>query len=65
MPERKPFQRLPQTVIPVNYALSFKPDLNALTFSGSEEISVEVILSFVTRPNLVYYSFSRMLEIGF
>lgn len=42
MPERKPFERLPQYCIPVNYALSIKPDLIGLTFSGTEDISIEV-----------------------
>lgn len=42
MPERRPFERLPQNVLPVNYALQFKPDLTNFTFAGSEDISVQV-----------------------
>ena len=42
MPEKKPFQRLPLTVNPVNYKLKLQPNLKKFTFQGSEEISVEV-----------------------
>ena len=47
MSQKKEFQRLPGTVIPSNYALKLKPDLNAFTFEGSEEISVEVCTGYV------------------
>lgn len=42
MPEKKPFERLPTTVIPINYGLSLKPDLIDLTFEGKLEASVKV-----------------------
>ena len=35
-------QRLPSTVAPTHYALTFTPDLKAATFSGSETIDVAV-----------------------
>ena len=42
MPEKKPFERLSQDVLPVNYVLRLQPDLQKLTFEGHEEISVKV-----------------------
>ena len=38
----KPFERLPVDVLPRNYRLQLKPDLNAFTFQGSLDITVEV-----------------------
>jgi aminopeptidase N len=35
-------QRLPSTVVPKHYALTFTPDLNAATFTGAETIDVTV-----------------------
>ncbi len=35
-------QRLPQTVVPSHYRITFAPDLNAQTFSGDETIEVDV-----------------------
>lgn len=43
MPERKPFEKLPKDVIPVNYCLRLQPDLVACTFDGQEQISVKVV----------------------
>ena len=43
MANKNEFHRLPKNVLPINYALKFKPDLNKFTFDGSAEISVEVI----------------------
>ena len=42
MSDKKAFQRLPQDVVPHNYALRLTPDLNAFTFEGQELISVKV-----------------------
>lgn len=42
MPEKKPFERLPLDVVPVNYVLQLEPDLQAFTFVGHEDIAVEV-----------------------
>ena len=35
--------RLPKTVLPVHYALDLKPDLNALSISGSEYVDIKVV----------------------
>ncbi|CAG2189323.1 NPEPPS [Mytilus edulis] len=43
MPEAKPFERLPQTLSPVNYNIRLKPNLKAFTFEGSEDIDIEVV----------------------
>ena len=42
MPDKKPFERLPQNVVPDNYAIELQPDLAAFTFQGSMEVSLEV-----------------------
>src|SRR5215831_4357918 len=34
--------KLPKTVAPVHYALDLTPDLDKLTFSGSEAVDIEV-----------------------
>ena len=38
------FSRLPKNVIPINYALSIKPDLNKFKFDGRVAIDVEVTI---------------------
>jgi len=40
--EKKPFHRLPTDVVPSNYAIRLKPDLEKFTFDGHEEIQIEV-----------------------
>lgn len=42
MPEKRSFQHLPKSVIPVNYALQFHPDLQTFIFTGHGEIEVTV-----------------------
>ncbi|XP_041473760.1 puromycin-sensitive aminopeptidase-like [Lytechinus variegatus] len=42
MPGSKPFERLPTSVIPVNYKIQLQPDLEKFTFAGKETISVQV-----------------------
>ncbi|XP_040290867.1 puromycin-sensitive aminopeptidase [Bufo bufo] len=42
MPDRRPFERLPTDVRPVNYGLCLKPDLIDFTFEGKLEAAVEV-----------------------
>ena len=42
MPEKKPFERLPKDIIPVNYVLRLQPDIKGFTFDGHEEITVKV-----------------------
>src|SRR6266849_849810 len=34
--------KLPKSVVPIHYALDLTPDLDKLTFSGSESVDVEV-----------------------
>lgn len=40
--EKKPFERLPVDVVPINYKVELKPDLQAFTFQGKLEITVKV-----------------------
>lgn len=41
--EKKPFQRLPVDVVPINYKVELKPDLQAFTFQGKLEITIKVV----------------------
>lgn len=43
MPESKPFERLPKSVVPKHYDLQIKPDLKTFIFEGQETVKVEVI----------------------
>ena len=40
--EKKPFERLPTDVVPVNYKVELRPDLKAWTFQGKLEITTKV-----------------------
>ncbi|KAK2165380.1 hypothetical protein LSH36_51g04005 [Paralvinella palmiformis] len=42
MPEKKPFERLPKDVVPVNYAIRLQPYLEKFTFDGVEDISIQI-----------------------
>lgn len=42
MPDKKPFQRLPKTVLPKQYDLYLKPNLKEFTFEGKETVKVVV-----------------------
>jgi len=42
MPESKPFERLPKSVVPKHYDLQIKPDLKTFIFEGHETVKVEV-----------------------
>uniref|UniRef100_A0A493TFW8 Uncharacterized protein n=1 Tax=Anas platyrhynchos platyrhynchos TaxID=8840 RepID=A0A493TFW8_ANAPP len=42
MPEKRPFERLPADVCPLNYGLCLKPDLIDFTFEGKLEAAVQV-----------------------
>ena len=44
MSSKVEFKRLPVNVIPGNYALSIKPDLNEFKFDGQVVIDVEVLI---------------------
>ena len=39
---KKPFERLPKTVVPVNYQVVLKPDLKECVFDGKTVIQLEV-----------------------
>ncbi|XP_074597724.1 puromycin-sensitive aminopeptidase-like isoform X2 [Brevipalpus obovatus] len=39
---KKPFERLPTTVVPSFYNITLKPDLVDLTFTGSENVSIQI-----------------------
>lgn len=43
MQEKREFKRLPKDVVPSNYNIRLKPDLDAFVFQGQEAIDVEVI----------------------
>lgn len=38
----RPFVRLPNTVVPSSYDIKIKPNLINLTFTGSENISIDI-----------------------
>lgn len=42
MSEKKDFKRLSKSVKPINYKITLKPDLEAFTFEGKEEIDIEL-----------------------
>jgi hypothetical protein len=42
MPESKPFERLPKSVVPKHYDLQLKPDLKTFIFEGQETVKIEV-----------------------
>uniref|UniRef100_A0A2K6AMK5 Aminopeptidase puromycin sensitive n=1 Tax=Macaca nemestrina TaxID=9545 RepID=A0A2K6AMK5_MACNE len=42
MPEKRPFERLPADVSPINYSLCLKPDLLDFTFEGKLEAAAQV-----------------------
>lgn len=39
---KKPFERLPSTVTPVNYEISLTPNLTDFVFEGTERVQVRV-----------------------
>ena len=40
--EKRPFERLPTDVVPVNYKLELRPDLAKFTFQGKLDITAKV-----------------------
>lgn len=51
MKEKKPFERLPTSVLPKNYKLTLTPNLTEFTFAGEEVIDVEVRKSWLNLFN--------------
>ena len=43
--EKKPFERLPTNVLPINYKVELRPDLKTFTFKGDLEITAKVLES--------------------
>ena len=41
-PARKPFSRLPTSIVPHHYVVHVKPDLKKLTFTGTLEVALDV-----------------------
>ena len=58
MTSTKKFERLSKNVIPINYDLSFKPDLEKYVFDGSEEILLQV-----THEALFNFNFIRVQQL--
>lgn len=54
MVEKKPFERLPNTVKPKHYTLTLTPDLKAHTFKGEVTIHIEVCGVVLIYPNCIY-----------
>ena len=52
--EKKPFERLPVDVIPINYKVELKPDLVSFTFQGKLEITTQVCIQILEKPLCVY-----------
>ena len=50
MPAKRPFERLPADVSPLNYGLCLKPDLIDFTFEGKLEAAVQVSSTPSTLP---------------
>ena len=40
--EKKPFSRLPSTILPVHYDIFLKPDLKNLTFEGKMSVKLRI-----------------------
>jgi len=52
------FERLPKSVVPINYEITIKPDLVALVFEGSESITLKASsLFFVVSHATLFYFF--------
>ena len=47
--EKKPFERLPTDVVPVNYKVELRPDLAAFTFQGKLEITAKVHMTVAAK----------------
>ena len=60
--EEKPkFERLPSNVVPVNYRVELRPNLNVFTFYGKLEISAKVATNY---QNMFYVCILTCLWLG-
>ena len=53
--EKKPFERLPVDVVPINYKVELKPDLVAFTFQGKLEITAKVHIQMIIDDDYLMY----------
>ena len=53
--EKKPFSRLPTSVIPINYDLWLKPCLSSFVFDGKQNIEVQVNIKFLFDKNVQFH----------
>ena len=49
------FKHLPLTVLPVNYAVTLKPNFNDFTFDGSITIDLEVSINLYLSMHMPFY----------
>ena len=54
--DKKPFERLPNNVVPKNYALTLTPNLKDFTFLGEEVVELEVCRYFIQINNRSCYT---------
>jgi hypothetical protein len=55
MTAKTEFKRLPLNVLPINYAVTLKPDLSTFTFDGHVIIDIEVFICITTTTTSKYY----------
>lgn len=58
----KSFERLPKSVVPVNYDLTIKPDLNQLVFEGTEDVTLKVNSLILVIFQFLCFNFTQQLE---
>ena len=54
--EKKPFERLPSDVVPVNYKLELRPDLAAFTFQGKLDLTAKVQGQHLSNYSWFFYN---------
>uniref|UniRef100_A0A2K5WAU9 Aminopeptidase n=1 Tax=Macaca fascicularis TaxID=9541 RepID=A0A2K5WAU9_MACFA len=67
MPEKRPFERLPADVSPINYSLCLKPDLLDFTFEGKLEAAAQIHatgFNYQNEDEKVTLSFPSTLQTG-
>lgn len=45
--EKTPFSRLPTDIRPFHYEITLRPDLKNLTFEGTQNVEIEVIIFYI------------------